>query len=142
MAEDWSDDLKESLKELTIGFPEETKEKLYSGAYGEGVVVKVQGLRCAGIKIDMTNASHEQDSARERFVQKCLQLSRLRHSNIVQFFGVRFAHSKAPTLVMELLPLSLSECLEKYVEIPTHTKNSILLDVHWVCATCMSKYHP
>lgn len=129
MAEDWSDDLKESLKELTIGFPEETKEKLYSGAYGEGVVVKVQGLRCAGIKIDMTIASHEQDSARERFVQKCLQLSRLRHSNIVQFFGVRFAHSKAPTLVMELLPLSLSECLEKYVEIPAHTKNSILLDV-------------
>ena len=125
MAEDWSDD----LKELTIGFPEETKEKLHSGAYGEGIVVKVQGLRCAGIKIDTTIANHEQDSARERFVQKCLQLSRLRHSNIVQFLGVRFAHTKAPMLVMELIPLSLSECLEKYVQIPTHIKNSILLDV-------------
>lgn len=124
MAADWNNESKQTLKELSIAFPEETKEKLFTGAYGEGIVVKVQGLRCAGMKTDVTPLA-----ARDRLIQKCLQLSRLRHPNIVQFLGVRVAPTNIATLAMELLPASLSGCLEKYVQIPPHTKNAILRDI-------------
>lgn len=124
MAADWSNESKQTLKELSIAFPEETKEKLFTGAYGEGIVVKVHGLRCAGVKIDVTPLA-----ARDRLIQQCLQLSRLRHPNIVQFLGVRVAPTNIATLAMELLPVSLSGCLEKYVQIPPHTKNVILRDI-------------
>ena len=44
--------------------------------------------------------------------------------------GVHFSqHSRLPMLVMEYLPLSLTQCLETHQELPLQIKYSILLDV-------------
>ena len=57
-------------------------------------------------------------------------MSKLRHPNLVQFLGVHYkSGSDIPILVMECLPMSLTQCLEQYKMIPNHIKNSILLDV-------------
>ena len=58
------------------------------------------------------------------------RMSQLRHPNLVQFLGVHYkSSSDIPILVMECLPMSLTQCLEQYKMIPNHIKNSILLDV-------------
>ena len=57
-------------------------------------------------------------------------MSHLHHPNLVQFLGVHYkSGSDVPILVMECLPMSLTQCLEQYKMIPNHIKNSILLDV-------------
>ena len=57
-------------------------------------------------------------------------LSRLRHPNIVQLIGVSVIRGRRlPMMVMELLPGSLSQCLEKNRRIPAYIKTSILYDV-------------
>ena len=57
-------------------------------------------------------------------------MSQLRHPNLVQFLGVHYKlGSDIPILVMECLPMSLTQYLEQYKMIPNHNKNSILLDV-------------
>ena len=57
-------------------------------------------------------------------------LSKLRHPNIVQLIGVHAIRgSKLPMMVMELLPGSLSDCLERHDQIPGYMKTSILYDV-------------
>ena len=44
--------------------------------------------------------------------------------------GVHFSrHSRLPMLVMEYLPLSLTQCLERHQDLPLQIKYSILLDV-------------
>ena len=69
------------------------------------------------------------------FVFNCLtyhwfSLSKLRHPNIVQLIGVHFTGgARLPMMVMEFLPGSLSQCLEKHRQIPGHIKTSILYDV-------------
>ena len=63
-------------------------------------------------------------------------MSELCHPNLVQFIGMCLQPSpnpednhNIPVLVMELLPMSLTNYLEKYENIPANVKNSILLDV-------------
>ena len=57
-------------------------------------------------------------------------MSRLCHTNIVQFLGVHYKScSNIPILIMEYLPMSRTNYLEQYKMIPNHIKNSILLDV-------------
>ena len=54
----------------------------------------------------------------------------LRHPNIVQLIGVHFIGGKRiPMMVMELLPGSLSQCLERQRQIPGPIKTSILYNV-------------
>ena len=58
------------------------------------------------------------------------RMSKLCHQNLVQFLGVHYKpDSDLPILVMELLPMSLSNYLESEEMIPNHIKNSILYDV-------------
>ena len=57
-------------------------------------------------------------------------MSQLHHPNIVQFLGVHYkSGSDIPILIMERLPMSLTNYLEQNKMIPNHIKNSILLDV-------------
>ena len=67
----------------------------------------------------------------DRFVEECLCHSKQRHPNIVQLIGVHFPDSDLPIpmIVMEYLPMTLTNCLEKYPCLPPSTERSILLDV-------------
>ena len=57
-------------------------------------------------------------------------MSLLRHSHIVQFLGVCYLQgSRLPVLLMEKLPTSLDDLLEKHKDIPLDVKYSILVDV-------------
>ena len=68
-----------------------------------------------------------------RFSEEVLLHSQQRHPNIVQLIGVHYPRgSQLPMLVMEYLPFSLTQCLEREdVEegMPLQMKYSILLDV-------------
>ena len=68
-----------------------------------------------------------------RFSEEVLLHSQQRHPNIVQLIGVHYPRgSQLPMLVMEYLPFSLTQCLEREdVEegLPLQMKYSILLDV-------------
>ena len=56
-------------------------------------------------------------------------MSQLNHPNLVKFLGVHYkSGSDIPILIMEYLPMSLTECLEQKI-IHNDVKNSILLDV-------------
>ena len=61
------------------------------------------------------------------FLNFSYRMSKLNHPNLVAFLGVCL--QPQPILVMELLPMSLTGYLEKYANIPSNIKNSILLDV-------------
>ena len=64
-----------------------------------------------------------------RFGDEVLLHSQQSHPNIVQLIGVYYPpRSQLPMLVMEYLPLSLTQCLERE-ELPLQMKYSILLDV-------------
>ena len=64
------------------------------------------------------------------FLQECEQSSRLRHPNIVRFFGIYWPpNARAPSLVMERLHCSLTSLLEQNPVIPIDTKLSIIFGV-------------
>ena len=89
--------------------------------------------RCAGKKLHqffLEASGQEKLAIMLRFVDECLRHSKLRHPNIVQFIGIHFTPgNQIPILVMELMHLSLASALEQCPNIPSHVKNSILLDV-------------
>ena len=64
------------------------------------------------------------------FVRECEQSSRLRHPNIVRFFGIYYPpNARVPSLVMERLHCSLTKLLEDNPDITIGRKLSIICDV-------------
>ena len=64
-----------------------------------------------------------------KFSDEVVLHSQQRHPNIVQLMGVHYPpHSRLPMLIMEYLPFTLTQCLEKE-ELPLQMKYRILLDV-------------
>ena len=64
------------------------------------------------------------------FLRECEQSSRLRHPNIVRFFGIYWPPAaRMPSLVMERLQCSLTGLLEQNLILQIETKVSILHDV-------------
>ena len=67
---------------------------------------------------------------KQSFLRECEQSNRLRHPNIVRFFGIYLPlGARLPSLVMERLHCSLNNLLEQTPLIPIGTKLSILYDV-------------
>lgn len=120
---------KEQLKSLVM--PEFATDSvavsLGGGRYGETSMVTQNGASYLAKKIHISIFS--KDEFRNVFVHDCLLLSQLRHPHVAQFLGVHIVDSfSPPVLVSEMYPLSLSTCLQKYPEIPTHSKYTVLLE--------------
>ena len=64
------------------------------------------------------------------FLRECEQSSRVRHPNIVRFFGIYYPPgARVPSLVMERLHCSLTNLLEQNSLLPIDTKLPIIYDV-------------
>jgi len=104
------------------------------GANGRILEGKLEGAEVAIKEIHsifMNEVSEQEFQAfKQSFVRECEQSSRLRHPNIVRFFGIYFPPgARVPSLVMERLQCSLTNLLEQTPVIPIETKLSILHDV-------------
>ena len=72
----------------------------------------------------------EFQSFKRSFLRECEQSSRLRHPNIVRFFGIYYPPgARVPSLVMERLHCSLNRLLEENPVVPIGTKLSVIKDV-------------
>ena len=93
----------------------------------EGIVVAVKEIH----SIFMNEVSDlEFQSFKRNFLRECEQSSRLRHPNIVRFFGIYHPPgARVPSLVMERLHCSLTSLLENHPVVPIGTKISIIKDV-------------
>ena len=93
----------------------------------EGIVVAVKEIHA--IFIDEVSEAEFQAFKRS-FLRECEQSSRLRHPNIVRFFGIYWPPAaRTPSLVMERLYCSLTSLLEQNSVLPIETKVSIIHDV-------------
>ena len=93
----------------------------------EGSVVAVKEIH----SIFMNEVSNREfQSFKRSFLRECEQSSRLRHPNIVRFFGIYHPPgARVPSLVMERLHCSLTSLLEDNPVVPIGTKLSIIKDV-------------
>ena len=93
----------------------------------EGTVVAVKEIH----SIFMNEVSDlEFQSFKRSFLRECEQSSRLRHPNIVRFFGIYHPPgARVPSLVMERLHCSITSLLENNPVVPIGTKIWIIKDV-------------
>jgi len=125
----------EQLQELTID------NVVLGRVIGRGACGKIlhgtwEGASCAVKELHsifQEIASEEEFLAfQTAFVEECRRSIRLRHPNIVQFFGVYFpplSDRLLPRLVMELLHCNLTKLLETNSEIAHGIKLSMLHDI-------------
>lgn len=111
----------------------ETAREIGRGSYATVVELDYKGLRCVGKKIHKILYEGQEDVHLRRFEEECRMLSQLNHPHIVQFLGIYFdsdsTNVHAPVLVMEFLPMTLAQCLDKYGIMPNEISFSILQDV-------------
>ena len=94
------------------------------------VVFLVQHLRLKCVGKTIRDTALKTEGIVARFAEECRVLSELRHPNIVQFLGVcSRGEGHLPILVMESLPINLTECIERYGVLPRDINNSILHNV-------------
>ena len=114
-----------------------TDRELGHGSYATVLELEYMKMRCAGKKIHemLLGRNEEMEEFDDnyvilRFEEECRLLSKIRHSNIVQFLGVFFEEgARVPILVMEFLHTNLTHCIEKYGVFPKEISYSILHDV-------------
>ena len=104
------------------------------GANGRILEAKWEGLVVAVKEIHVIFMNEVSDlefqSFKKSFLRECEQSSRLRHPNIVRFFGIYHPPgARVPSLVMERLHCSLTSLLEKNTVVPIGTKIQIIKDV-------------
>ena len=130
------------LQQFRLEGIQEIDKSLGNGSYATVVEMRFRGLKCAGKKIH--SLLYNESSAQEKrhmlqtFAEECQLLARLSHPNIVQFIGVHVQRDTLlPTLVMEFLHCTLSQCLDRCGVVPEKTALPILSDV----ATGLSYLH-
>ena len=114
-----------------------TNRELGHGAYATVLELEYLKMKCAGKKIHemLLGRNKEGEESDDnyvilRFEEECRLLSKIRHSNIVQFLGIFFEDgARVPILVMEFLETNLTHCIEKYGVFPKEISYSILHDV-------------
>ncbi|KAL5505660.1 hypothetical protein EMCRGX_G007126 [Ephydatia muelleri] len=123
----------------TIHFLDGLDQRLEKGhgSFEAVYEVKLNGLPCIakglheillGLRGNCKIAETDKQAIRQKFLNECVLLSKLKHPNIVQFLGVH-STKENEYLVMEYMHMDLAECLETYHDIPPSIKFSILHDV-------------
>ena len=95
-----------------------TGRQLGHGAFGSVIEMRmVGGELCAGKKIHDALFNPQNVGVQtmiEKFISECDLMSKMRHPNIVNFYGLVFlSENSAPILVMELMDRSLEDYLER-----------------------------
>ncbi len=113
-----------------------TGKHLGHGAFGSVIEMRMMGgAFCAGKRIHDALISPQNEGVQkmiEKFVAECELMSKMRHPNIVNFYGLAFLDdSSTPILVMEQLDRSLEDYLERsqMKDLPFSIRVSILYDV-------------
>ena len=124
-------DARVALQRYQLHGVRETGEELGRGSYAAVVEVDYKGMRCAAKKIySILSQRGEGDRYVTRFEEECRLLGALRHPHIVQFLGIYFdPATDLPVLVMEFLPTTLAQCIERYGRLSTEICYAILRDV-------------
>lgn len=126
-----ADNLDEGLEQFKYPVTK-TKNKLGSGYYGEVYEAEVEGGVCA-IKFLMLKDGWDQQKEKRKFIKECKDMSKLRHPNLVHFFGLHKANdSDLPGLVTEKLWTDLWNFITKLApkpDLPVYMKFSILCDI-------------
>ena len=102
------------------------------GSYGRVFEVEYCGTICAAKEVhSILLREGEFNMMKIAFLTECVRSSSLSHPNIVHFLGVCNLgdQSLLPVLVMERMQDSLTSVVEKFPNIPTYIKLSMLLDV-------------
>ena len=93
----------------------------------EGIIVAVKEIHSIFVN---EISDTEFQSFKRSFLRECEQSNRLRHPNVVRFFGIYHPPgARVPSLVMERLHCSLTSLLEENPLVPIGTKLSIIKDV-------------
>ena len=124
-------DVRAALQRYQLHGVRETGEELGRGSYAAVVEVDYKGMRYAAKKIySILSQRGEGDRLVARFEEECRLLGALRHPHIVQFLGIYFdPATDLPVLVMEFLPTSLTQCVQRYGRLPAEICYAILRDV-------------
>ena len=119
------------FESFTLTGIEVSDQELGHGSYATVLKLDYMGLQCAGKKIHETLLRQGYASYTVcRFEEECHILSQVRHPNIVQFLGVHFEQGlQAPILVMEVLPMNLTTCIEQHGVLAQDISYSLLHDV-------------
>ena len=130
-ARDGQPDARAALERYQLHGVRETGVELGRGSYAAVIEVDYKGMRCAAKKIyDILSAPGEGDRLVARFEEECRLLGKLRHPHIVQFLGIYFdAATDLPVLVMEFLPATLAQCVDRHGRLPAEISYAILRDV-------------
>ena len=121
-------DLAKSMEPFLLKGVTATSKEIGKGGYGRVSEVIYCGTNYAGKEI---HSILQTQQMKNRFLLECYLLSRCRHPNIVQFIGIYYPrpNNKIPTMVMELMDISLRGFIEGNRSIPLHSALSILHDV-------------
>ena len=101
------------------------------GTYGRVFKVEFNGAACVARELNPSAALKGKSNHEDQYLSNCRKCRDLRHPNIIQFFGVvlNTEPNNPPIQVMEKMHCSLTSYIERYSDILTSTKSSILLDV-------------
>jgi serine/threonine protein kinase len=119
-----------ALEQYRLVGVQELGKEVGKGSCATVVEVEYKGLHCVGRKIRRQFYDQETEDVLRQFDDECTLLSQLQHPNIVQFIGIYFElDTNLPVLVMEFLPTTLAQSIDRYGILPEEANYSILRDV-------------